>query len=245
ELTHRANGSQCVCKNCRASDPPDGAPWRYYYKTGSIDYVAMTDRYVTFWNHLAAKLRERYSDSDVLVGVSAYGPSMPPPVAARLAENTVLRYVGHFPFTTEASRAEQKAQWVEWAKTARHMFYRSNLWYWGGGLWGWPEVAMTKTAEDFRFLAENRCMGLAVDTAWEHWATQGPQYYLMAQLGSFSAKGPLRPTFAILSELKAPHASEVSQAAADLFRGTASSEKLKESTQVPVPRVFRLVPTRK
>jgi hypothetical protein len=176
------SSGQCVCENCRAWDHPNGAPWRYYYRDRSLDYVAMTDRYITFWNHLAAKLKERYPDRDILVGVSAYGPSMPPPVAARLAENTVLRYVGHFPFTTEVSRAEQKAQWLEWAKTAPHMLYRPNLWYWGGGLWGWPEVAMTKTAEDFRFLAENRCMGLAVDTVWEHWATQGPQYYIMAHL---------------------------------------------------------------
>jgi hypothetical protein len=93
----------------------------------------------------------------LLVGASAYGPTMSPPVEARLAENTVLRYVGHFPLTTESSREEQKAPWMEWVKTAPHMFYRPNLWYWGGGLWGWPEVAMTKTAEDFRFLAENRC----------------------------------------------------------------------------------------
>ena len=176
------SSGQCVCNDCRAWDNPDGTPWRYHYEGHGVDYVAMTDRYVTFWNHLAAKLKERYPEGDILVGVSAYGPSMPPPVAARLAENTVLRYVGHFPFTTESSRQEQKAQWVEWAKTAPYMFYRPNLWYWGGGLWGWPEVAMTKTAEDFRFLAENRCIGLAVDTAWEHWATQGPQYYLMAQL---------------------------------------------------------------
>jgi hypothetical protein len=76
------------------------------------------------------------------------------------------------------------------------MFYRPNLWYWGGGLWGWPEVAMTETAEDFRFPAENRCMGLAVDTAWEHWATQGPQYYLMAQL----AWNPYRDHRAILDD---------------------------------------------
>lgn len=172
----------CVCENCRAWDHPEGVPWTYHYKGTNVDYVAMTDRYIVFWNHLAAKLKERYPDRDVLVGVSAYGPSMPPPVAARLATNTLLKYVGHFPFTTEAARQDQKAQWLAWAKTAPHMMYRPNLGYWGGGLWGWPEVAMAKTAEDFRFLADNRCLGIAVDTAWEHWATQGPQYYLMAQL---------------------------------------------------------------
>ncbi len=47
---------------------------------------------------------------------------------------------------------------------------------------GLPDVSMTQLAEDFRFVADNHCIGLFVDSVWEHWATQGPQYYLMAQL---------------------------------------------------------------
>ena len=41
---------------------------------------------------------------------------------------------------------------------------------------------MTKTIEDFRFLADNKCAGIEVDVLRGHWATQGPEYYLMAQL---------------------------------------------------------------
>ncbi len=173
----------CVCENCRAWDRADGPPFRYHYEGTSEDYVAMSDRYVTFWNHLARRLKERFPGRDDLyVRVSAYGPSMTAPLGPGLAENTVLGFVGHFPFTTEEARRTQKEQWLAWRKKAPHMLYRPNLWYWAGGVWGLPEVAMTKTIEDFRFLAENHCIGLVVDSAWEHWATQGPQYYLMAQL---------------------------------------------------------------
>ncbi|MFO8012502.1 MAG: DUF4838 domain-containing protein, partial [Phycisphaerae bacterium] len=187
----------CVCENCRAWDHPDGPPFRYYYDGSKQDYVAMSDRYVTFWNHLARRLRERFPDrDDLFVRVSAYGPSMTPPLGPGLAENTVLAYVGHFPFTTEEARRTQKKQWLGWSKKAPHMIYRPNLWYWAGGVWGLPEVSMTQTIEDFRFLAENHCIGIVVDSAWEHWATQGPQYYLMAQL----AWDPLRDGEAVLRD---------------------------------------------
>jgi len=45
-----------------------------------------------------------------------------------------------------------------------------------------PEVAMNKTIEDFRFLAENCCVGLEVDGYRGYWATQGTEYYVMAAI---------------------------------------------------------------
>ena len=45
-----------------------------------------------------------------------------------------------------------------------------------------PEVSMTKTMEDLRFVADNGCRGFFVDHTRGHWATQGPLYYLMAQM---------------------------------------------------------------
>ena len=31
-------------------------------------------------------------------------------------------------------------------------------------------------------MAESGCLGIFIDTVWEHLATQGPQYYVIAQL---------------------------------------------------------------
>ena len=34
----------------------------------------------------------------------------------------------------------------------------------------------------FKLVAAAGCLGIYIDSVWEHWATQGPQYYVMAQL---------------------------------------------------------------
>ncbi|MFO7907961.1 MAG: DUF4838 domain-containing protein [Planctomycetota bacterium] len=176
----------CVCEDCRAWDPsPEDVKERHRYTWDGVtrEYVPMSDRYVRFANRLGRKLKERFPDRpDLRVLMSTYGPASPAPVEATPDDNVIVSVVGHFPLTTPDARREQKSHWKQWAAKASRMRYRPNLWYWGGGIWGWPEVAMTRTIEDFRFLAENGGTGMFVDGAWEHWATQGPMYYLMAHL---------------------------------------------------------------
>ncbi len=175
----------CVCENCRAWDRLDAPKVTYSWAGGKREeYVSLSDRYVTFWNHLARLLKERFPDrDDLFVRVNAYlEVGRAPPLGPGLAENTALAFVGYFPFTTEEQRNLHKEQWLKWAEKSPRMLYRPNLWYFAGGIWGLPEVSLQKTMEDFRFLADHRCGGLFIDLAREHWATQGPQYYLMAQL---------------------------------------------------------------
>lgn len=177
------NSGICVCKDCRAWDVADAPIWgRYSWRGRSEEYVPMSDRYATFINKLARGLKERFPDRRLYVYDMAYGPNTPPPVKAVLEDNVVIGYVGYFPLGDEESRREQKEKFKGWAEKAPRLTYRPNFWYFAGGVWGLPEVAMAKTIEDFRFLAENHCVGLDVDTARGHWATQGPQYYMLAQL---------------------------------------------------------------
>jgi len=172
----------CVCDKCRAWDSPAGAPWRYNWKGVQREYVAMTDRYVTFWNHLARKLKERFPGRDLRVVASMYGPSTPLPVKAKPDDNILWAYVGNFPGNIPEKRRQQKQEWKAWSKIVPAMIYRPNLWYFAGGNYGLPEISLNKTIEDYRFLAENHCVGLIIDGAGETWATMGPEYYLMAQL---------------------------------------------------------------
>ena len=51
-----------------------------------------------------------------------------------------------------------------------------------GGAWALPDAALTNDREDFRFLADNNCIGIFADYAQHHWTTQAPQYYLMTQM---------------------------------------------------------------
>lgn len=177
------NSGICVCKQCRDWDVPDAPIWgQYHWRARSEEYVPMTDRYATFINKLARGLKERFPDRRLYVYDMAYGPNTPPPVKTVLEDNVVIGYVGYFPLGNEESRREQKEKFKGWADKAPMLTYRPNFWYFAGGVWGLPEVAIANTIEDFRFLAENRCVGLDVDTARGHWATQGPQYYMIAQL---------------------------------------------------------------
>jgi hypothetical protein len=172
--TPNDGGGFCTCANCRAWDNPNGPPmW---------SYVALTDRYVKFWNILARGLKERFPDRDVCVGAYAYSVYRTPPVSESMEKNIAIAQVGQFPLTTEDERQTQKKEWQQWAEKTGMMWYRPNLWYWCGGIWGMPEVAMKKTIEDFRFLAENHCIGLEVDGYRGYWATQGPEYYVMAKV---------------------------------------------------------------
>lgn len=164
----------CTCEKCRAWDHPD-AP-----KDGN--QISLTERHVKFWNILARGLRERFPDREVYVGALAYAAYVAPPVAEPLEKNIAVAQVGHFPLTDKVNREETKKDWKKWADKATLMSYRPNLWYWAGGVWGFPEVAMRKTIEDFPFLADNKCVGIEVDVVRGVWSTQGPQYYLMAQL---------------------------------------------------------------
>ncbi len=164
----------CVCLKCRAMDHPDGPP--------VFGYVALTDRYVKFWNRLARGLRDRFPGREVWVGTYAYSAYRTPPIAETLEPNIALGYVGSFPFVNEGDRHREKQQWLGWAKQAKAMVYRPNLFHYSGGFIGMPCLALRRTMEDFRFLAENQCVGIEVDTLPQCWGTQGVQNYLMAEL---------------------------------------------------------------
>jgi len=174
----------CVCENCRAWDHPQGHPWTFLYENGlRVEYVATTDRDITFWNRIAAMVKDRFPGRDNLyVRAGAYGPTTPVPVEAVPADNVILGYTGKFPTTDEHTRNRQKEEFKAWSEKAPNLLFRPNLWYWSGGVWGLPDVALTNVMQDMRFLGEHHCKGIFVDTAFEHWCTQGPQYYLITQL---------------------------------------------------------------
>ncbi len=179
----------CTCENCRAWDHPDG--------TQIMGQVAMTDRYVRYWNSLAQGLQDRFPGREVYVGAAAYSTYRTPPVAATLEDNIAMCYVGHFPLADDEVTQSEKDAWLAWAKQAAGgMVFRPNLFHYSGGWLGLPTLALQRTIKDFRFLAENKCVGLEVDTLPHCWATQGAQFYLMIQL----AYDPLQDGQAVLQD---------------------------------------------
>ncbi len=197
-------GGFCVCENCTAMDHPAGA-------TKDWPYMSLTDRYVKYWNVLARGLRERFPDREAIVGGYAYSAYKAPPIAAMLEANIAVGYVGSFPTANDEVTQAQKQDWLAWAAKASALVYRPNLFYYSGGYIGLPTLPTRRTIEDMRFLAENKCVGFEVDSLPGSWATQGLEFYLMAQL----AYDPLQDGEAIIKDYCrrgfGPAAAEIEQ----------------------------------
>lgn len=182
------SSGHCVCQDCRAWDHPDGEPRLMHWHHYRDERPALSDRHVTFANHLAGKLKQRYPDKDYRVLMLCYGHSRPAPVEARPAENVIMVSVANFFGRTDlADRGSTRGtthrdQFAAWGKVARHLAWRPNTGSPAGWQQGLPDLSVQQTIADYRFIAENHCLGIYIDAVWEHWATQGPQLYLMAQL---------------------------------------------------------------
>ncbi|HJN08196.1 MAG TPA: DUF4838 domain-containing protein [Pirellulaceae bacterium] len=182
------SSGHCVCENCRAWDHPDGEPrlmhWHHHRETRP----ALSDRHVAFANKLAERLKQRYPDKGYRVMMLCYGHSRPAPIKARPAENVIMVSVANFFGRTHlVDRGStwgttHRDQLAAWGKLAHHVMWRPNTGSPAGWQQGLPDVSIAQTIENIQFAAENHCVGIYIDSVWEHWATQGPQYYVMAQL---------------------------------------------------------------
>ncbi|MCA1810021.1 MAG: DUF4838 domain-containing protein, partial [Lentisphaerae bacterium] len=170
----------CICDSCRAWDHPDGAVFRISWQGLSQEYVAMSDRQITFANTLARKLRERFPDrEDLLVTAMAYGDSRTPPVAAEPDDNVLVSGVWSF---HNQPNDEHREWFVQWSKVAPILAWRPNMSSRAGWHIGLPNAAPRRVMEDMRFVAEHNVVGVFIDSVYGGWAGQGPHYYMLAQM---------------------------------------------------------------
>jgi len=178
----------CVCENCRAWDHPDGEPRLFVWKGHQEERPALTDRDITFANRLGQLLKQRYPDKDYYVLMISYGHSRPAPIQARPADNVIISSVANFFGRTHlVDRGSPRGvthleQFKAWGKIAPHLMWRPNTGSPAGWQQGLPDLSIAQTIADLKLVAANHCIGIFIDSVWEHWATQGPQYYVMAQL---------------------------------------------------------------
>ena len=93
----------CICENCRAWDHPDGEPRLFHWSELREEYVALSDRDVTFANRLGAPAaRSDIPDKDYYVLMLSYGHSRPAPIKARPADNVIISSVANFSRRTDA-----------------------------------------------------------------------------------------------------------------------------------------------
>lgn len=178
----------CVCANCRAWDHPEGEPRRFnWYKLAEV-HPALSDRDVTFANKMGELLKAKYPGKDYRVLMLSYGHSRPAPVAARPADNVLMTLVANFYGRTGlvdigSTRGDTyRDQFDAWTKLTSSFFWRPNTGSPAGWQQGLPDLSTQQTIRDLKDVAAAGCQGIFIDGVWEHWATMGPQYYVMAQL---------------------------------------------------------------
>jgi len=186
----------CCCEECRKWDVPTAEKRKWNYPKGKpIDGVALSDRQVKFGNILAQKLKERFPDKDYKVLIHAYGYSRPAPLREKPGENVIISNVSNFfsdPNAIDVSSPRQTKMVDEfdaWMALTKNQIWRPNTsdpahWVTGGPL------NLTGTRTDFKRVVNSGILGISIDQIWNWWSTQGPQYYLMAQLAWDPKKDP-------------------------------------------------------
>ncbi len=165
----------CTCENCKAWGVP-----------GSLGPKPnLADRDVMFANALAKKLVAKYPGKEYFVNILGYGYSRPAPLKAIPDKNVIVMSVTNFLQRGDGvddERTLAMKQYSDWGKITKNLSWRPNIGNPAGKSVGMPDIAPHQAAQDFKFVAQNGCIGLFFDTYWSHWATQCIQYYAMAQL---------------------------------------------------------------
>ena len=169
--------SFCMCDACKKLDPPNApiVKLAIFAKVGEsqrkeIDYPALSDRYVHYWNAVAERVTKVHPK--LLLVVDAYSAYATPPVREKLHPNLVVRYVPSDP-----------AGWEGWkAAGARKIFWRPNNLH-----SGYREATINYCADargivqTTRVLAEGGMLATDVQGIYDNWATQGLCYYAAAR----------------------------------------------------------------
>jgi len=163
--------SFCRCDKCRKLDPINS-------RKLSGGRLALTDRYVYFWNEIAKRVTKVHPDA--WLTADAYGIYASPPVLRKLHPNIAIRYVG-VKYNDDTKRKQDMQDWDAWSKVVKNIYFRPNLLL-SGRRQGTPMVYIHKLGEDLKYMAHNSLIGTDFDSCCHHWATQGLNYYICAKL---------------------------------------------------------------
>jgi len=188
EPTNPYGSGICCCDKCKAWDSPEGEKRIFYYDNNvRVTGVADSDRQVTFTNMLARKLKERFPDKDYKVMMRAFGFHRSAPIRAVPDDNVIVSNIANF-FADQESTDINSAvgtkcidQFEGWLKITKNQVWRPNAgnsvkWQTGG------PSDITGTGELFKKIGNSGILGIDISMVNLYWATQGPEYYLMAQL---------------------------------------------------------------
>lgn len=167
----------CLCGECVAWDGMDIRR----------DDKNLSDRNVKFVNALQGILDKKFGkNTDLKVLYSAYGNARYLPIKAKLNPKVGVVSVANFHLrrgkTLNGDENEHISDFLNWSDKTEYVFWRPNLGNPVGLQWGFFDVAFSQSFENFKFVAERNGKGIYFDMYFDHWATQGIQYYIDAQL---------------------------------------------------------------
>jgi hypothetical protein len=177
----------CWCEQCKALDPQEQKKRDYpvsYRQDGTliqktINYPALSDRYVNYWNRIAQGLEKEFPDK--LIGGLIYGAVGPPPLRERVHPNIVLPYTG-----ASSLRQANPLSWVRrtldgwFAAGLRNFYWRPNLMFFD--YFGLPFYYAEDGGELVKYLVKNGAKGFDFDTWGNNFATDGVNIYVILRL---------------------------------------------------------------
>ena len=171
----------CRCPGCRAWDPtgvPKGASRVYLGRNRPMYlYVSSTDRVFRFTCEIAKELKKTHPH--VKVGYLAYAGYLAPPKYYRdFPDNLTVTFVG-LQYLNKTAMERDRKYWNFWARVSDELILRPNHLLNGGG---YPLLYMHEMAKDLRYCAETGMVGSDYDSLVHHWATNGLNYYVLAEM---------------------------------------------------------------
>lgn len=168
--------SFCMCENCKKLDPANGPKIKFMVieKVGKsnrreIEYVALTDRMVWYWNQIAERVTKVHPEMFFLA--EAYSAWSTPPVREKLHPNLIVRYV---PSGIDG--------WEGWQNAGcKRIYWRPNILLTGRAD-GKLHVMVKLLADTMGFMADRGMLATDFDSIINNWAVQGLNYYAAARL---------------------------------------------------------------
>ena len=163
-----------------------GSRWVLYPTYPSDELAAsLSDRYVRFYNEVAAEAK-KYNPDAKAVGY-AYANYIEPPLKTRVGPDTVIIFVprSYFPYDKIESETFRK-QWMGWYRMgATRMMYRPNYMLAGGNH---PIDMARLILDDFAFAYTNGMFSVHQDALTGAWSAQAMHLYAMTR----AFRDPLR-----------------------------------------------------
>lgn len=166
----------CTCSKCASWDvlPLDGKEKN------------LADREVKLGNELSIALKNKYPDKNYYVAILSYGWSLSPPLREIPNENVLIIGVHNFhnrrSYNTPIDSNGLANQYKQWDSLGATLVWRPNIGTPCGWRWGMPDISIKQCAEDMKYVSATNTIGVRLDLIYGHWATQGPQYYLIGKL---------------------------------------------------------------